>query len=70
MALSRLTRIHARAAEQPVNLDVGDDVYYWPFLFAGQMGDLLLTDEQAARLRDYLLRGGFLMLDDFWGTPE
>lgn len=70
MALNRLTRIHARSAEQPVNLDDGDDVYYWPFLFAGEMGDWLLTDQQAAKLRDYLLRGGFLMLDDFWGTPE
>jgi hypothetical protein len=70
MALRRLTRIHARPAEQPVNLDDGDDVYYWPFLFAGEMGDWLLTDAQAAKLRDYLLRGGFLMMDDFWGTPE
>ena len=34
------------------------------------MGDWKLTDSQAARLRDYLLRGGFLMLDDFWGTEE
>ena len=34
------------------------------------MGDWKLTDYQAARLRDYLLRGGFLMLDDFWGTEE
>lgn len=69
-ALRRLTRIHVRSAEQPINLDDGDDVYYWPFLFAGEMGDWLLNDEQAARLRDYLLRGGFLLLDDFWGTPE
>jgi hypothetical protein len=70
MALRRLTRIHVRSVEQPVNLDDGDDVYYYPFLFAGELGDWLLTDSQAEKLRDYLLRGGFLMLDDFWGTPE
>lgn len=70
MALRRLTRIHARSAEQPVNLDDGDDVFHWPFLFAGEMGDWLLTDAQATKLREYLLRGGFLMVDDFWGTPE
>jgi hypothetical protein len=29
-----------------------------------------LTPAQAERLREYLLRGGFLMLDDFWGTEE
>lgn len=69
-ALRRLTRLHVRSVEQPVNLNDGDDVYFWPFLFAGEMGDWLLTDAQAAKLRDYLLRGGFLMLDDFWGTPE
>ena len=56
--------------EQPINLDDGDDVYNWPWLAAGEMGDWKLTDSQAARLRDYLLRGGFLMLDDFWGTEE
>ena len=37
---------------------------------AGEMGDWKLTDAQASKLRDYLLRGGFLMLDDFWGTSE
>jgi hypothetical protein len=69
-ALRRLTRIHARSAEQPVNLDDGDDVYSWPWLFAGEMGDWKLTDDQAKKLREYLLRGGFLVLDDFWGTVE
>jgi len=69
-ALRRLTRVHARSAEQPVNLDDGDDVYHWPWLCAGEMGDWKLTVEQAKTLREYLLRGGFLMLDDFWGDSE
>ena len=69
-AVRRLTRVHARSVEQPVNLDDGDDVYEWPWLCAGEMGDWKLTDTQAAKLRDYLLRGGFLVLDDFWGTEE
>ncbi len=69
-ALRRLTRIHVRSTEQPVNLDDGDDVYYWPWIFAGEMGDWKLTDSQVLKLREYLLRGGFLMVDDFWGTPE
>ena len=68
--LRRLTRLHVRPVEQPINLDDGDDVYDYPFLMAGEMGDWLLTDDQAAKLRDYLLRGGFLMLDDFWGPVE
>ena len=69
-AVRRLTRVNARSSEQPVNLDEGTDVYNWPWLCAGEMGDWKLTDAQAVKLRDYLLRGGFLMLDDFWGTSE
>jgi hypothetical protein len=69
-AVRRLTRIHARSVEQPVNLDDPDEVYRWPWLCAGEMGDWKLTETQAKTLREYLLRGGFLMLDDFWGTEE
>lgn len=69
-ALRRLTRIHVRSVEQPVNLDDGDDVFNWPWLAAGEMGDWKLTDQQARTLREYLLRGGFLYLDDFWGPDE
>jgi len=32
-----------------------------------QPGSWELTDAQAKKLRDYLLRGGFIMCDDFWG---
>lgn len=69
-AMRRLTRLDARSVEQPVNLDDEDDVYSYPWLCAGEMGDWKLTAAQAKKLRDYLLRGGFLMLDDFWGTEE
>jgi hypothetical protein len=69
-ALRRLTRVHVRSVEQPVNPDDVDDFYNWPFLAAGEMGDWLLTDVQAKTVREYLLRGGFLLLDDFWGPEE
>ena len=69
-AVRRLTRIHARSVEQPVNLDDGDDVYNWPWLYAVQVGRWSLTDAQAQKLRDYLLRGGFFMCDDFWGEND
>jgi Domain of unknown function (DUF4159) len=70
LAVRRLSRINARSVEQPVNLDDGDDVYNWPWLYAVQPGRWSLTDDQAAKLRDYLLRGGFFMADDFHGTVE
>jgi hypothetical protein len=66
----RLSVIDARSVEQPVNLEDGDDVFYWPWLYAVEVGQWDLTEAQAAQLREYLLRGGFLMVDDFHGTRE
>jgi len=68
-ALRRLTRIHVRSVEQPLNLDDGD-VYDWPWLYAVEVGHWNLTDGQATAMREYLLRGGFFMCDDFHGTDE
>ena len=69
-AVKRLTRIQARSFEQPVNLDDGDDVYNWPWLYAVEVGNWDLTGPQTQKLRDFLLRGGFMMVDDFHGTQE
>ena len=66
----RLSVIDARSVEQPVSLDDGEDVFYWPWLYAVEVGQWDLTDHQAAQLREYLLRGGFLMVDDFHGSNE
>jgi Domain of unknown function (DUF4159) len=68
--LNRLSNIHVRSVEQPVNLDDDEDVYYWPFLISGLVGAWDLTDAQAMKLREYLLRGGFLLCDSFYGTYE
>src|SRR5215472_2014688 len=69
MAVRRLTRLQVRSVEQPVDLDDGDE-FDWPWLYAVRPGEWKLTDSQAKALREYLLRGGFFMADDFWGTPE
>jgi hypothetical protein len=69
VALRRLTRIHARSVEEPVNLDEGYQ-YNWPWLYGVEVGHWALTDAQAALMREYLLRGGFFMCDDFHGTQE
>ena len=69
-ALRRLTRVSARSVEQPVNLDDGDEVYNWPWLYGVEVGHWNMTDEQCAKMRDFLLRGGFFMCDDFHGTQE
>lgn len=68
--LKRLSLIDARSVEQPVNPDDGDDIFDWPFLIVGMPGSWELTDEQAAKIREYLLRGGYLLCDSFFGTRE
>jgi hypothetical protein len=70
VALRRLTRINVRSVEQPVDLDDGDDVFHYPWLYAVEVGRWQLTDSQVKQLHDYLLRGGFFMTDDFHGTVE
>jgi Domain of unknown function (DUF4159) len=70
VALRRLTRLSARSVEQPVNLEDGDDVYNWPFLYVVRAGNWELTDEQIPKLRDFIRRGGFLVCDDIWGERE
>jgi hypothetical protein len=69
MALRRLTRIQARSTEQVVDLD-SDEIFNYPWVYAVQVANWTFTDAEAKRLRDYLLKGGFLMVDDFHGTAD
>ena len=68
-AVRRLTRVNARSAEQLVDLD-HHEVFDWPWLYAVETGHWDLTDDQAKTMREYLLRGGFFMTDDFHGSIE
>jgi len=70
VALRRLTRLNVRSVEQPVNLEDGDDVFNYPWLYAVEVGHWQLNDEQVKQMRDYLDRGGFFMCDDFHGSRE
>jgi len=69
-AIRRLTRIDARSVEQPINLDDDDDVFNYPWLYAVEVGHWQLTDSQIAKFREFLLRGGFFMCDDFHASNE
>jgi Domain of unknown function (DUF4159) len=69
LALKRLTRIQMRPIEQIVELD-DDQIFNYPWVYAVQVANWTFTDAQAKRLREYLLKGGFLMVDDFHGTQD
>src|SRR5450631_4324768 len=59
----RLTRIESKSVEQVVSLDGTDDIYNFPVLYAVEVGHWKLQERHARQLREYLLRGGFLMVD-------
>jgi hypothetical protein len=64
----RLTRIDSRSVEQVVDLEGSDDIFNWPIVYGVEVGHWLLPDDQAKQFREYLLRGGFFMCDDFHGA--
>jgi hypothetical protein len=67
----RLSRVNARSAEQVVDLEQDDDeIFYWPWTYAVEVGHWSLTDRQVKKLREFFERGGFLMTDDFHGDYE
>jgi hypothetical protein len=45
-----------------------DELFTCPFVMMTEPGGAYFDDEEAARLREYLLKGGFLWADDFWGS--
>lgn len=64
----RLTRIDVGGH---VEVDLFDGrVFEYPWLYATQTGYWELSDPEIAMLREYLLRGGFLVTDDFWDLSE
>jgi hypothetical protein len=65
----RLTRIDAALENGSVAI-MSDSLFDHPWIYAVEVGGWMFTEPEAERLRDYLLRGGFLMVDDFHGTPE
>jgi hypothetical protein len=42
-------------------------LYQCPFIMMTEVGSASISEPEAAQLRDYLLKGGFLWADDFWG---
>ncbi len=64
------TRISRQANGEPNHLVVrltDDALFNCPWIEMEDVGTMLLSDAEVVRLRQYLLKGGFLYVDDFWG---
>lgn len=67
--IQQMTSIRVEADGRILRL-TDPDLANYPFLFASAPGALHFSDEEAAALRNHLLNGGFLLMDDFWGERE
>lgn len=47
-----------------------EQIFDYPFLYLIEPGTMMLSEAEVQGLRRYLLNGGFLMVDDFWGEEE
>lgn len=64
--LQQLTTL--KVNPDPISLRLTDKrLYDYPFIYMIEPGRLLFSEEEVLALRRYLLNGGFLMVDDFWG---
>jgi hypothetical protein len=70
--VTRLTNIHTNSSPAVLRLD-DDRIFEYPFIYMlemGRNGGPKFNEKEISNLREYLLRGGFLFIDDFWGTLE
>lgn len=67
--LQQLTSLQVNPNAAVVDIDP-EQMRHYPFIYMVEPGNIALTDEEAKALRDYMLNGGFIMVDDFWGIDE
>ncbi len=77
--INLMTRL-SELTKTPISRDADNNPNYWvvrltddalfrcPFTMATDVGTLAFDEAEVTRLRAYLLKGGFLWVDDFWGT--
>ncbi len=67
--LQQLTSL--KVNPDPITMRLTDPrLFDYPFIYIIEPGALSFSPDEGAALRRYLLNGGFLMVDDFWGDSE
>jgi hypothetical protein len=67
--LSRLTDIDIAPESRAVPIH-DPDLYDYPMIYSAEGGQMRLSSNDARIMREYTDRGGFWMIDDFWGSLE
>ena len=69
LRLQQLTSM--KVDPEPIVLELTDPkLFDYPFIYIIEPGALMFHTEEVVALRRYLLNGGFLMVDDFWGDDQ
>jgi hypothetical protein len=67
--LHQLTSIEVNPI--PIYMELTNpELFNYPFIYIVEPGSLVFREEEIKNLRRYLLNGGFLMIDDFWGRAQ
>ncbi|GAA5135939.1 hypothetical protein GCM10023213_10120 [Prosthecobacter algae] len=67
--LQQLTSLQVSPKGAVVDIDA-EQMRNYPFIYMIEPGNISLTEGDAKVMRDYMLNGGFIMVDDFWGEEE
>jgi hypothetical protein len=67
--LQQLTAMQVNPNGVIVDIEA-EQLRHYPFVYMIEPGAITISDEQAKVMRDYMLNGGFIMVDDFWGDDE
>jgi hypothetical protein len=69
MGVKRMSLV--QGGDGPVTIPIMDPrLFDYPWIYAVEVGFMVFDDQEAERLREYLLRGGFFVADDFHGAFE
>ena len=69
LRLQQLTTL--KVNPDPITLRLSDEeLFDYPFIYMIEPGSLQFREDEVEALRRYCLRGGFMMVDDFWGDSE
>jgi hypothetical protein len=69
MGLKLLTNLNIADNERAIAI-TDPDLFRYPIIYTSEPEEMMLTEDDAAILREYLDRGGFWIMDDFWGSFE
>lgn len=70
LGIDRLTNIRVVLDDYISVAPSAPELFDYPLVYAVEVGRWYLEQTEADRLREYVERGGFLVVDDFWGTVQ